>query len=175
MATKPVFAFVRSRWSKKIPGLSVPHPAQRIQSQDLTTFYATYNRHHDRFLSAIPSATEDFINRARSEKSLGARPEDCLWLSVVVSTDTMPKSCMRQHCKRRVKHAFVHALQQYGMDADGRALETSSAQYGHTNTLTGSLKLVLTKKALTEPFMRIEEEANLLVKLLLQRRQLALG
>ena len=85
------------------------------------------------------------------------RRRDTLWWTAQVGMGTSHKSCVRNYCSRRLKEAFIKALEIRGFHRDGRILASEKYPNGQDGIL-GSARFSCIKPMITIDSAALDEE-----------------
>ena len=143
----------------------------RTKTISFPTFIARYNQHYDLKLNYRDPALENdrySLSAERTYRRLLERPRQCLWLTVTMSAQKIAKSTVRRWCIRRTKHALMEAMRVRDLGTQEGSSAISTAALLGQPSLSGSLRLSLTDRALTAAFSDIQKEAGILLDNLLK-------
>ena len=136
---------------------------QQLKKQQFPSFSWQYSAGHK-----PPGHVQFYVSdpyhvlHNKYKKKYDNRRRDTLWWTAATGVSTSSKSTVRSYCSRKMKVAFVKALQSRGFDRDGSIPASEEYPDGRTG-ITGTVRILCLKPMMTVFKSILEKECQAFV------------
>lgn len=131
---------------------------RRLNKPKYPSFVWQFSENHEPFGYVQAYLNEPFhVLHLKYQRKYEKRRKDTLWWTAITGVNTAPKSAVRNYCCRKLRAAFVKALQIRGFDRDGRIPASDEYPDGRDGIL-GSVRFTCVKPMITVDPSSLEME-----------------
>ena len=146
---------------------------QRLKKPKSRSFVWQYSQNHEPYGYVQAYLNEPFhVLHLKYKRKYEKRRRDTLWWTAITGITTAPKSAVRNYCSRKLKAAFMKALQSRGFDRDGR-IPASDEHPDGRDGIKGSVRLTCVKPMITVESSSLRTECLAVVDSLIDLRERA--